>query len=59
MLLVLAIILAVIWVIGFAAFHVTTFAIHLLIIAAVIAAIAHAITMMRGGGPRATTRPLA
>ena len=49
MLLALAIILAVIWIVSFAAFHVTAAAIHLLIIAAVIAAIAYLITAARGG----------
>jgi hypothetical protein len=41
MLLTLAILLALAWVFGFAVFHVAHFAIHLLIIGAVIAAIAH------------------
>lgn len=41
MLLVLAAVLAIAWLLGFTAFHVTSFMIHLLIIAAVIAVIAH------------------
>jgi hypothetical protein len=49
MLLGLAILLAVLWVLGFTAFHVTTGAIHLLIVFAVIVAIAHFVTRGRGG----------
>ena len=41
MLLALAVLLAVLWILGFAAFHVTAYAIHLLIIAAIIVAILH------------------
>jgi hypothetical protein len=41
MILVLAAVLVVLWLLGFLAFHVTAFAIHLLLIAAVIAVIAH------------------
>lgn len=44
MLLVLAIILAVLWLLGLVAFHVTSFAVHILIILAVVAAIAHIVT---------------
>ena len=44
MLLVLAIILAVLWLLGLVAFHVTSFAIHILIILAVVAAIAHIVS---------------
>jgi len=55
MLLALAIILAVLWLLGFTAFHVTSFAIHLLIIAAVVAAIAHFVSWgTRGGRPLAS-----
>jgi hypothetical protein len=48
MLLALAILLAVLWVLGFTAFHVTSAAIHLLIVFAVIVAIAHFVTGGRG-----------
>ncbi len=41
MLLILAILFALAWVFGFAVFHVTAGAIHLLVIVAVIAIIAH------------------
>ncbi len=53
MLLALAILLAVLWVLGFAAFHVTSYAIHLLIILAVAVAIAHFVT----GGRRTAPAP--
>lgn len=46
MLLILAILLGLAWVFGFTVFHVASGAIHLLIIVAVIAAIAH---FVRGG----------
>jgi uncharacterized protein DUF5670 len=49
MLLGLAIVLAIAWLLGFVAFHVTSYAIHLLIVVAVIAAIAHFFTNRRGG----------
>jgi hypothetical protein len=55
MLLALAVLLAVLWLLGFTAFHVTTFAIHLLILAAVIVAIVHFISW--GGGRRGATVP--
>jgi hypothetical protein len=48
MLLALAILLAVLWIMGFAAFHVTTAAIHLLIVLAVVVAIAHFVSGSRG-----------
>ena len=48
MLLAIAAILAVAWLLGFAAFHVTAGVIHVLIVAAVIAFIAH-FFMHRGG----------
>jgi hypothetical protein len=41
MILIVAAVLVVLWLLGFLAFHVTAFAIHLLLIAAVIAVIAH------------------
>ena len=41
MILAIAAALVVLWLVGFLAFHVTAFAIHLLLIAAVIAVIAH------------------
>ena len=49
MLLLIAIILFVLWILGFAAFHVTSGLIHLLLILAVISIIWHLI-----GGRRAT-----
>ena len=50
-LLVVAAVLAVLWLLGLLAFHVTAFAIHLLLIAAVIALIAH-FAMNRSGRTR-------
>lgn len=41
MLLILAIVLFVAWILGFAVFHVTMFAIHILLIVAVISLILH------------------
>lgn len=41
MLITLAIILAVAWLLGFTVFHVSTAAIHLLIIFAIVSAVAH------------------
>ncbi|CAN5891950.1 hypothetical protein BH11MYX2_BH11MYX2_33870 [soil metagenome] len=41
MILIIAALLAIGWVLGFVVFHVTAFAIHLLLAAAVIAAIVH------------------
>jgi hypothetical protein len=55
MLLTLAVVLAVLWLLGFTAFHITSFAIHLLLIAAVIAAIVHFISW--GSGRRGATVP--
>ena len=49
MLITIAIILAIAWLLGFTAFHVTAGVIHLLIVAAVIALVAHFVT---AGGPR-------
>lgn len=49
MLLAVAALLAVLWLLGFIAFHVTSFAIHVLIALAVIALVAHVVT----GGRRA------
>src|SRR4051794_17599848 len=51
-LLVVAAVLAVLWLLGFVAFHVTAFAIHLLLIAAVIAVIAYFVTGNRSGRTR-------
>jgi hypothetical protein len=52
MILVLAGVLAVLWLLGVVAFHVTAFAIHLLLIAAVIAVIAHFVMGGRSGRTR-------
>ncbi len=41
MLVALAIILALAWILGFTVFHVSSFAIHLLIVAAVVSVVAH------------------
>jgi len=54
MLLAVAVILAILWLLGFATFHVASWAIHLLIIAAVILAIIHFITWGSGRGGRRT-----
>src|SRR3954451_23655641 len=51
-LLVVAAVLAVLWLLGLVAFHVTAFAIHLLLIAAVIAVIAHFALGKRSGRTR-------
>jgi hypothetical protein len=48
MLLALAILLAVMWLLGFTAFHVTSAAIHLLIVLAVVIAIVHFVSGGRG-----------
>jgi len=45
-------VLAVLWLLGVVAFHITTFAIHILIVVAVIALIAHFVT-----GARSTLGP--
>ncbi len=47
MLLGLAILLAVLWLLGFTAFHVTSAAIHILIVLAIAVAIAHFVTGSR------------
>jgi hypothetical protein len=52
MILAIAAVLAVLWLVGFLAFHVTAFAIHLLLIAAVIAVIAHFAMGRRSGRTR-------
>jgi hypothetical protein len=52
MILGLAVVLAVLWVLGVVAFHVTAFAIHLLLIAAVIALVAHFVVGRRSGRTR-------
>jgi len=41
MLIALAIILALAWILGFTVFHVSSFAIHVLIVAAVVSVVAH------------------
>jgi hypothetical protein len=52
MILVIAAVLLVLWLLGFLAFHITVFAIHLLLIAAVIAVIAHFVVGRRSGHTR-------
>jgi hypothetical protein len=52
MILVVAAVLVVLWLLGFLAFHITAFAIHLLLIAAVIAVIAHFVMGSRSGRTR-------
>jgi hypothetical protein len=52
MILAIAAVLLVLWLLGFLAFHVTVFAIHLLLIAAVIAVIAHFVVGRRSGHTR-------
>jgi hypothetical protein len=52
MILGLAALLVVLWLLGILAFHVTAFAIHLLLIAAVIAVIAHFAMGRRRSGTR-------
>lgn len=54
MLLALAIILAIAWLVGLLAFHVTAFAFHILIALAVVALIAHLISWGRGSHRSAT-----
>jgi hypothetical protein len=49
MFLVLAIILAIAWLLGFTMFHAAGFAIHVLLIAAVISVVVH---FVKGGGTR-------
>jgi len=49
MILIIAAVLFVLWLLGLVAFHVTAFAIHLLLIAAVIAVIAHFVVGRRSG----------
>jgi hypothetical protein len=56
MILIIAVVLLVLWLLGFLAFHVTAFAIHLLLIAAVIAVIAH-FTVGRRSGRRTRLGP--
>jgi len=51
MLLILAVLLALGWVLGYTVFHVASFAIHALIVVAVIAVIAHFVRGGRGVGP--------
>jgi len=52
MILAIAAALVVLWLLGVLAFHVTAFAIHLLLIAAVIAVIAHFVVGRRSGRTR-------
>lgn len=53
MLLILAIIIAVAWLLGFTVFHVATGAIHILLILAIAALVVHFVRVARmgGGGP--------
>ena len=51
MILALAIILAVIWLLGFTVFHVASAAIHILLILAVIGVILHFVRAAAGGPP--------
>ena len=57
MLLIVAAVLAVLWLLGVVAFHITAFAIHLLLIIAVVVVIAHFVT--RGRSSRLTADQLA
>ena len=52
MILAVAAVLAILWLLGVVAFHVTAFAIHLLLIAAVVAVIAHFAMGRRSGRTR-------
>lgn len=52
MILAVAAVLAILWLLGVVAFHVTAFAIHLLLIAAVIAVIVHFAMGRRSGRTR-------
>jgi hypothetical protein len=52
MILGLAVVLAVLWVLGVVAFQVTAFAVHLLLIAAVTAVVAHFVVGRRSGRTR-------
>lgn len=52
MLIAIAAVLAILWLLGLVAFHVTAFAIHLLLIAAVIVLIAHFVVGGRSGRNR-------
>lgn len=52
MILAVAAVLVLLWLVGLLAFHVTAFAIHLLLIAAVIALIAHFVVGRRSGRTR-------
>ncbi len=47
MLVIVAAVLAVLWLLGVVAFHITAFAIHLLLIIAVIVVVAHLVTRGR------------
>jgi hypothetical protein len=51
-LLVVGVVLFVLWLLGLVAFHVTAFWIHVLLIAAVVAVIAHFVGRSRTGGTR-------
>jgi hypothetical protein len=50
MLMALAIILAIAWLLGFSVFHVASAALHILIVLAVVALIAHFVTGRNVGG---------
>ena len=51
MLLTIAAVLAILWLLGFTAFHVTTGALHIIIVVAVIVAIVHFV-QARGRAPK-------
>ena len=51
MILIIAIILGVAWLLGFTVFHVASAAIHILLIAAVVAVVLHFVRGGRGVGP--------
>ncbi len=52
MLLLLAVLLLIAWLLGFGVYHVTAFAIHVLLIVAVIAVILHFVRAATSGPPR-------
>jgi Family of unknown function (DUF5670) len=51
MILILAIILAVAWLLGFTVFHVASAAIHILLVAAIIGVVLHLVRGARSTGP--------
>jgi len=56
MLLILAIILGVLWLLGFAVFHIAGGAIHVLLLLAVVGIIVHLVRAGRSGGERPLVR---